>query len=91
MYQDPAEKRVETKREITTDIYLVGRGTMPFIWWGAPKKFLAGHLFGGKMWPGQKNPSGPFIKKNKNSAPLADPLFGVNSGPFIESKKSQKS
>jgi len=73
MYQDPTEKSVETKCEISQraitlwggnrTLYLVGKYSPqkipggPFIWWN--------------MWPGQKKFSGPFIKEKK-SAPLAD-------------------
>ena len=62
MYQDSTEKSVETKCEISQRTFtLLGGEPHP--------------LFGGKMWPNQKNPSGAFIKKNK-LAPLVDPLFG---------------
>ena len=65
MYQDPTEKNVETKREISQRTFTLLGGKPYPLFGGGPKKILVDPLFGGKMWPGQKNPSGPFIESKK--------------------------
>ena len=93
MYQYPTEKKW-TPSVKSHNGHLpcwAGNRTLYLVGKYSPQKILADPLFGVEMRSSQKNTCGPFIKKKKKqTAPLADPCFRVNSGPFIESKKSKK-